>query len=222
MIKVVTTADGSSSLFDEHTAEHYHSSHGAITESTLVFITHGLMPLLEERKSLSILEVGFGTGLNALLTMSNCKGRCDVYYEAIDILPLDIPIVEQLNYCEHESLQEHKQDFLHMHKAEWNVPTALRGSFTICKSLIALEDYRPPAARFDLIYFDAFSPNVQPDLWQYEIFERLYASLLLPGTLVTYSARGIVKTALRDAGFKVERLQGPPGKRHVIRARKCI
>lgn len=221
MIKVVTTADGSSSLFDERTAENYHSCHGAMTESKLVFIAHGLLPLLEERKSLRILEVGFGTGLNALLTLSDCAGRCVVSYEAIDILPLDIDIVKQLNYCEHHSLQGHKQVFLNMHKAEWNVSTALRADFTIRKSLVALEDYRPPAARFDLIYFDAFSPNVQPELWQAEIFKRMHTSLSSPGILVTYSARGIVKTALRDAGFKVERLEGPPGKRHVIRAIKC-
>jgi tRNA U34 5-methylaminomethyl-2-thiouridine-forming methyltransferase MnmC len=220
MIIPVMTSDGSFSLFNKQLGEHYHSTFGAITESRHVFIRHGLMPLISRKNDISIMEIGFGTGLNALLTMDKCFRSIQLYYETIDILPLEQNVITQLNYTENDDLKAFADQFLQMHLSAWNEEVSLNEHFIFKKILISLHEYKPALDFFDLIYFDAFSPGVQPDLWSMEVFEQLYASLKKEGTLVTYSARGLVKSALRNAGFSIERLPGPPGKRHMIRARK--
>lgn len=220
MIIPVMTSDGSVSLFNKQLGEHYHSTFGAITESRHVFIRHGLMPLISRKNDISIMEIGFGTGLNALLTMEKCFHSIQLYYETIDILPLEQNVITQLNYTENDDLKTFADQFLQMHSSAWNEEVSLNEDFIFKKIRISLHEYKPALDFFDLIYFDAFSPGVQPELWSEEVFERLYASLKKEGTLVTYSARGHVKSALRNTGFSIERLPGPPGKRHMILARK--
>ncbi len=221
--ELVTTADGSTSLRDPQTGETFHSTYGALTESQLVFIQNGLVYLVESHdiNSLSILEIGFGTGLNALLSLSEAKQRnIIIHYTAIDAFPLRPEQAEKLNFVDNQLLKPYKNAFRDFHSSEELVKSFCDGLFHLKKiksDLVALETAN---LHFDLIYFDAFSSNVQPELWTKEIFQKLFFSLKPSGVLVTYSAKGTVKTALRDSGFVIERLPGPPGKRHVIRALK--
>jgi tRNA U34 5-methylaminomethyl-2-thiouridine-forming methyltransferase MnmC len=219
--KVVTTGDGSNTLYDTITGEHYHSLYGAVSESLHVFIKAGLSQFLVDIKEISILEIGFGTGLNTLLSFQSCKGRAIVYYEAVDCYPLAPEDAIALNYWTHSDLEGLKSVIEHIHLSEWNKNVLLSEDFTLFKRCCRIEEYIPENEVFNLIYFDAFSPSVQPELWTEEVFRRLYHSLKSGGLLVTYSSRGTVKQALRAAGFSLERLQGPMGKRHMLRATKA-
>jgi tRNA U34 5-methylaminomethyl-2-thiouridine-forming methyltransferase MnmC len=157
--------------------------------------------------------VGFGTGLNALLTWQEAERlNFPVYYEAIEKYPLSEEEAAALNYHEREKV-------MRLHACRWDTPEVLSPRFTLYKRHTDLLDY-VPAGRFEVIYFDAFSSSVQPELWRKEVFGKLYEALNPGGVLVTYSAKGTVKTALRDVGFAVERLAGAPGKRHMVRATK--
>lgn len=214
---VVKTEDGSASIFDERTGEHYHSIHGAIAESELVFIENGLQNV-ENKKSISVLEMGFGTGLNAILTLRTISERricCD--YTAIEAYPIEKEIVDCLDYCKNDSLKPYSNDFLKLHEVGWGKVEKISDCFSLLKIRSDMLDYEPGSQVFDLIYFDAFSPNVQPELWHEEMFQKLNKSMKPNGVLVTYCAKGIVKQALRNSGFEVKRLSGPMGKRHVLR-----
>jgi tRNA U34 5-methylaminomethyl-2-thiouridine-forming methyltransferase MnmC len=221
--ELVTTEDGSSSLYDSRTGETFHSTHGALTESKLVFIQNGLEYLIQKTaiKSIKILEIGFGSGLNALLSLSEAR-KCNVTidYTAIDAFPLRPEQAEKLNFVDQQLFEFYKSEFKAFHSSENLERTFIEGLFHLKKLKVDLVEFEPAKSYFDLIYFDAFSSNVQPELWTKEIFQKLFNSLKSSGVLVTYSAKGSVKTALRDSGFVVERLPGPPGKRHVIRALK--
>ena len=214
-IKRIITADNSPTLYVPELDEHYHSVNGAIQESMHVFINAGFKQT--EKDTINILEVGFGTGLNALLTLiENETQKKDIYYETIEKFPLDNEIINQLEF------KGFNYDvFLHIHKTEEEKETYLNKSFILKKIKIDLIDYLPNK-KFDLIYFDAFAPDKQPELWTENIFEKLYKSTNTYGILVTYSAKGIVKQALRNVGYKVQRLDGPKGKRHMVRAVKII
>jgi tRNA U34 5-methylaminomethyl-2-thiouridine-forming methyltransferase MnmC len=223
---VVETADGSHSLYVPAFAEHYHSTHGALQESRHVFIDAGFRYILKNiaRRPLRILEMGFGTGLNAWLTLLEAeRNAVDVYYEAIEKYPLPQDIVAQLNYG--QLLPSAHLCFARLHQSPWALPgevgspAVLSPHFTLSKRPADLRDYRPTRP-FDLIYFDAFAPAVQPELWTDSIFKKLYDGLADGGALVTYSSKGTVKTALRKAGFSVARLPGAAGKRHMLRAEK--
>lgn len=220
MVIPVMTSDGSASLFNKQIGEHYHSTFGAITESRHVFIQHGLLPVISVKNDIRIMEIGFGTGLNALLTLERCFNLIQVYYETIDILPLAQNVISQLNYTDNDHLKTFSNQFLQMHSTAWNIEVKLNEQFIFKKILLSLQEYQPLADCFDLIYFDAFSPGVQPELWTEKVFGVLHNALKKEGVLVTYSARGLVKSALRNTGFIIERLPGPPGKRHMIRAKK--
>lgn len=218
--KLVTTADGSQSIADSRTGETFHSTNGALTESLLVFIKNGLEFYRTENSvaPIAILEIGFGTGLNAWLSqLKSYEWQHLIDYTALEAFPLDIALAERLNYVEKDF---DKQKFMALHLSEWGKPVQLDEYFKLTKIHQDLRQFDAKNDRFDVIYFDAFSPNVQPELWTEEIFSRLFNSLKSGGVLVTYSARGLVKNALRLAGFAVKRLPGPPGKRHVIRALK--
>ncbi|MDY0078175.1 MAG: tRNA (5-methylaminomethyl-2-thiouridine)(34)-methyltransferase MnmD [Bacteroidales bacterium] len=218
--ELVTTADGSQSISDGRTGETFHSTNGALTESQLVFINNGLEFYRTENSvaAIAILEIGFGTGLNAWLSLlKSIEWQQLIDYTALEAFPLDIALAEILNYVEKDFDQ---QKFMALHLSEWGKPVQLDEYFKLTKIQQDLRQFDAKTDRFDVIYFDAFSPNVQPELWTEEVFSRLFNSLKSGGVLVTYSARGVVKHALRSAGFTVKRLPGPPGKRHVIRALK--
>lgn len=214
--EVVITADGSPTVEIPSMGVTYHSRHGAITESLHVFIDAGLKYWNEQnRGECSILEMGFGTGLNALLTLMEAeKLQRRILYTAIEPFPLEEEIVHQLNY-----IPERKNTFLPLHSCEWEKEIAMSPFFTFKKCNTSLTAFSSPQ-NFDVIYYDAFAPNAQPELWTQEIFEKLYRMLAPAGLLVTYCSKGEVQRAMKSVGFKVEKLAGPPGKREMLRGRR--
>ena len=216
--KLVKTADGSHTLYVSGLDEHYHSTKGAIQESLHVFIKNGY-EYLNNRKDLHILEVGFGTGLNALLTLfESRKSLAHIKYTAIEKYPLALEIVKQLNY-ESQLPDTSMSKLLELHNGPWEEWQQLSSRFVIRKLKTDLSSYKPDE-KFDLVYFDAFAPDKQSEMWSEDIFKMVYSGLYDGGILVTYSAKGLIKRRLRSVGFKVESLSGPPGKREMIRAIK--
>ena len=236
MQKIQITEDGSHTLFSEMAGQTYHSSHGAVQESRHIFISQ----LIDQQSTvngqqLMVLEIGFGTGLNALLTAQWARENgAIVEFTTIELYPLVEEVYRELNYG---SLLGDEELFLQLHEAEWDAGVVkVTENFAIkkCKSDIVewlrnaqcttngLEPWRKMynAQLFDVVYFDAFSPDAQPELWTEEVFQNLYALMKEGGVLTTYCAKGDVRRAMLAAGFKVEKLQGPPGKRHILRAVK--
>lgn len=214
-IKPITTGDGSKSLYLPEMNETYHSKFGAKTESEYVFIRAGYQYVTTSQ--IRILEVGFGTGLNVLLTyMAHLKDKRKIYYESLEKYPLPQRIIKEINnYKEIELRQMFKQ----LHDAPWQQKIALTETFVLYKNNIDLLDYEVGTC-FDLIYFDAFAPDKQPEMWTEKLFEKMYMALNKNGVLVTYSAKGSVRRTMQAVGFAVERLPGPPGKREMLRAVK--
>jgi len=212
--ELLLTADGSPTLRWAHLDETYHSRHGAVQESLLVFIQRGLLHSFST-ESLTILEVGFGTGLNALLTVRHAEGK-SVHYISLETYPLPTDLYEALSYPEagpDELLQ-------HMHVVAWNEAVQILPHFLLEKRTDPIQQFSAPNGSIDLIYYDAFGPRTQPEMWTPEIFARLYDSLSEGGVLVTYCAKGQVRRDMESAGFVVQRLPGPIGKREMIRATK--
>lgn len=218
---IITTADGSTTIQIEDWDENYHSKHGAIQEAKHVFIKNGLLHVLstQKPKSLSILEIGFGTGLNALLTalkINQLDIRLD--YIGIEAYPIENTELKQLNF--NAQLQKPNNPILEeIHKCDWEKPYPITKNFTLTKRRQFFQEITEING-YDLIYFDAFSSRVQPELWTKEMFSIIYRALKPRGVLVTYSAIGQVKRDMKNLGFEVERLEGPPGKRHMLRATK--
>jgi tRNA U34 5-methylaminomethyl-2-thiouridine-forming methyltransferase MnmC len=216
--KIITTADGSKTIQIEDWNEQYHSVHGAIQEAYHVFIKHGLS--LFHDQPLSILEIGFGTGLNALITLLESKKRgLDIVYKGIEAYPVIPEELEQLDYIEALDAADMELCFFNMHQTFWGQSHPILPNFSLIKQQI---DFREIADvdQFDLIYFDAFGARVQPELWTEEVFAIMFRALKKDGVLVTYSAKGSVRRAMQAVGFVVERLPGPPGKREMLRALK--
>lgn len=216
------TADGSATLFVPELDEHYHSVKGARTESQHIFIDMGLSATPNE--AVSVLEIGFGTGLNALLTLEAADDlKKKVHYTGIELYPLDWQEVAVLEYSDSPRFEQ-------LHSAPWEEKTIITDRFTLVKvkedanrfvstnvKLIADE----PERGFDLVYFDAFAPEKQPEMWSQQLFDQLYNIMKQGGILTTYCAKGVVRRMLQSAGFIVERLPGPPGgKREILRAIK--
>ena len=217
--EIVVSGDGSHTLKMQHFDEHYHSHKGAIQESRHVFINMGLNPKTH-LDSIRILEVGFGTGLNALLTAVN-EPTTNIHYTALEAFPLPAVLTNKLNY---PTLLDHKEAlnlFNQIHEAEWNKPIAINPHFTLEKHEVGFEAFATQE-RFDLIYYDAFAPNVQPELWQPSIWEKLHGLMAAGGVLVTYCAKGQVRRDMQAAGFSTERLPGPPGKNEMLRVTKTL
>ena len=212
------TADGSHTLFIPEMDEHYHSGNGAVQESRHVFIEAGLHR--QEKKDITVFEVGFGTGLNAYLTLLDAENEDrSVDYFSVELYPLDPALVRALNYGD-MICPEKKMLFTALHSAAWNEPVKITDHFTLHKiqgdnnSCTLPED-------MDLIYFDAFAPEKQPEMWSEELFRHIYAAMNNNGILTTYCAKGIIRRLLQAIGFRVERLPGPPGgKREILRASK--
>ncbi len=214
-LKIIQTADGSNTLYSSDIGETYHSTNGAIQESMHVFIEAGFRHV--SKTSLRIFEVGFGTGLNALLTWRESeKINVQVHYESIEAFPLVPSYYENLNFdAGHEHMPENALQLLH--QCEWGSMIKLSPLFSLCKHRADLTNFRFDS-HFDVIYFDAFSPDKQPELWTEVIFSRIHEALNTQGVLVTYCAKGEVRRSLQRVGFQTERLSGPPGKREMLRA----
>lgn len=217
MHQLITTSDGSHTIYVEELDEHYHSIHGAIGESAFIFINTGFKFCAAD--PLNILEAGFGTGLNALLTaLESIRGERIVNYTTIEKYPLEENIIKSLNY--HQFIPENgKKIFDLIHDAPWNEKAAISKNFNLIKINQDLLCYTF-SGEYDLIYFDAFGPDKQPEMWTHEIFSRIAAVTRKGGVLVTYSVKGEVKRNLRACGFEVKLLAGPPGKRQIMRAIK--
>jgi len=211
---LIQTHDGSHSIRVEEMNETYHSIHGALQEARHVFLKEGFYQTEEE---VSILEIGFGTGLNTFITMLEAhKTARKVNYVGIEKFPVDFEMLRALNYGE---LLNEPEWFDEIHALNWNVEVPVSDYFTLTKleKDIADIDYY---AQFDIVYFDAFAPDKQPEMWSMEVFAKMFTALKPGGILVTYCAKGQVKRDLKEAGFVVETVAGPPGKREMTRGRK--
>lgn len=220
MPKIIITEDGSHSLKLPGLDEHYHSVHGAIAESMHVFIRAGLEKMLESSPgNINILEVGFGTGLNALLTLAAIhKETVVVKYTALEPFPLPADTWQALNYPELIMADKTEPWFRDLHDAPWGEMHEITAGFYLQKLREGIVDLDVDVPTFNLVYFDAFGPDVQPELWTDEMFKLLAQVTVKDGILVTYSAKGSVRRAMQSAGFSVERLPGPKGKREMLRA----
>ncbi|MBD2722855.1 tRNA (5-methylaminomethyl-2-thiouridine)(34)-methyltransferase MnmD [Hymenobacter armeniacus] len=226
-VEVRRTADGSATLYVPALDEHYHSRHGARQESEHVFIEAGLVPLLEAglggpcARPLHLLEVGLGTGLNALLTLRRAQAAgAAVAYDALETVPLPAAVVAELSQKWAAEAPDSVALLQRLHAAPWAAAYPLSPHFILTKLPEALEEAQLPAGYYDLIYFDAFAPEKQPELWTEAIFAQLYAAAAPGAVLVSYCAQGQFRRNLRAAGWQTEKLPGPPGKREMTRARK--
>lgn len=217
--EIKPTADGSSTLYLPDMDEQYHSLNGALTESQHVFLKMGFHFHLKSDPV--VFEVGFGTGLNALLTAWQAKVTCrQVYYIAIENSPLSFEVVMELDYGRFIP-EKGRQLFSDIHSCLWNEPVQISPFFRLLKikADFTSNDWKLPSS-CDIIYFDAFGPDKQPQMWEPQVFIRMYELLLPGGLLVTYSAKGEVRRRLKAAGFDIEKLPGPPGKNEMLRAIK--
>ena len=217
MNELILTSDGSHTIFVPEINEHYHSIHGAVQESLHIFIKNGLEVSLAN--PISILEVGFGTGLNALLTAINSSvENREVNYTSVEKYPVDANIINNLNHHQFAG-KKGEEIFFMIHSAPWNSMVSICNNFNLRK--IETDFTKEPIqGKYDLIYFDAFGPDKQPEMWTKEIFNRISTLTNKNGIFVTYSAKGEVKRSLIACGFRVTLLPGPPGKRQMIRAIK--
>lgn len=220
--ELVITSDGSHTLFVKELDEHYHSIHGALQESMHVFINAGLTEAEKHFDTIHLLEIGFGTGLNCLLTYFN--HHKPVKYAGIEAFPVEESILGKLNYTEWMNYRDAQKVFQLLHAEKWNKPALLNSDFELIKLQQKIEDitstdfqiYNAP----NLIYFDAFAPSAQPELWTENIFKNIYNIMSQGGILVTYCAKGEVKRNMKAARFTIEALPGPKGKREMTRATK--
>jgi tRNA U34 5-methylaminomethyl-2-thiouridine-forming methyltransferase MnmC len=218
---IIETQDGSHSIFSEQFDVSYHSKYGAIQESRHVFIDAGLRHQISRKKDISVLDIGFGTGLNALLTYLETRYTAiEITYEAVEAYPLDLTTALSLNYPEILGIGS-DNTFHKLHSSEWETLINISETFSFKKRKQFFQDVNDQQ-KFDVIYFDAFAPNSQPELWEAPLLTKMYAALKNNGILVTYCAKGAVKRALKSIGFTVESLPGPPGKREMTRGMKIL
>jgi len=217
--RIIKTSDGSSSVYLPDWDENYHSKHGAIQEAYHVFIKNGL-DLFADGSHLAILEMGFGTGLNCIITFLEAKRRSlKIDYTGLEGYPLDQEMINDLDHLQQLKAQEEQLAYDKIQKADWNSPIVITPEFKVLKQEIMFENYSATEV-VDLIYFDAFGARVQPELWTETVFKKMYEALRSNGIIVTYSAKGSVRRAMQTVGFQVERLPGPPGKREMLRGVK--
>jgi tRNA U34 5-methylaminomethyl-2-thiouridine-forming methyltransferase MnmC len=220
--RILITSDGSQTVSVPELQITYHSIHGAIQESLHVFIEAGLKQLLKQYETINIFEMGFGTGLNALLSLQRAlETNQKIFYYAIELFPLQSHEYNLLNYPEQLQDASLQPYFVKMHECEWGNDVQIHPLFTLHKSNKSLLNLSANHL-FNLIYFDAFAPKAQPELWTEQVFEKMFRILENKGTLVTYCSKGDVGRALLAAGFTMEKLKGPPHKREMIKATKTI
>lgn len=218
--KVQLTEDGSSTIYIPEMDEAYHSTHGSIQEANHVFLKHGIEALNRTSPSLgsagiSVFEMGFGTGLNALLTSEFAKyNQVKVVYKGIEAFPVEEELIKHLNYPE-EIGGKSKANFELIHSSDWNVEHQINEYFELTKIHEKIEDFLPVPNSIDIIYFDAFGPRAQVEMWQKSILEKMHKMLKPNGIFVTYCAMGQFKRDLKSIGFEVEGRPGPPGKREM-------
>ena len=216
--EIIQTADGSTTIHLPEWNESYHSKNGAIQEAYHVFIKSGFS--LFQSKPISILEIGFGTGLNAFITyLESKKGNQTIEYVGVEAHPVILEEVLQMNYIAELAAENELSIFEEMHSCSWGNINMISPTFSLTKRKQFFEDI-DDESQFDLIYFDAFGFRVQPELWSLVIFRKMYRALKLGGILVTYACRSSIKNAMLDAGFTIEKLPGAPGKREMLRATK--
>lgn len=221
--EIIITADGSHSLLNVHLNETYHSRHGAVQESAHVFIHNGLDYILSAQAPapdiVRILEVGFGTGLNAWLAFQHTlKMNCSIHYTTLEAYPVHEKLWSKLNYA--DALPDLKPYFIKLHEAPWMKEEQIHPGFRLLKKNISLQEVVMQPDSFDVVFFDAFAPNKQPEMWEISLLIKVVQSMAKNGVFVTYCAKGQLKRDLRNAGLRVESLAGPPGKREMIRAIK--
>jgi tRNA U34 5-methylaminomethyl-2-thiouridine-forming methyltransferase MnmC len=218
--EIIITKDGSSTIHIPEWNEQYHSKYGAIQESKHVFIEKGLYYYLQNNTTsvLNILEIGFGTGLNAIITLlESNRLQQSIHYTGVEAYPVEMSEIKKLNYS--VELNCSKKDFNSLHQSQWEKKIVFDQFFSLEKRKQLFSEI-VDKNRYHIIYFDAFGARVQPDLWTKYIFIKMYDALILGGVLVTYSAKGSVRRAMQSSGFLVERLPGPRGKREMLRATK--
>lgn len=215
----IVTEDGSQTIYLPAMDEHYHSTHGAINESLHIYIGQGLFQT--QKKEISILEIGFGTGLNAFLTY--CYGLqkgMAINYCSLEKYPLQEKEFTRLSYPDH-LFTEHKDVFYRMHTAPWNTEVSISEHFKLVKLEADLLTFQfDELPRFDLVYYDAFAPGKQPEMWSDQILHKVAQTVKPEGIMVTYCAKGTVRRAWSGAGFAMERIPGPKGKKEILRGKK--
>jgi tRNA U34 5-methylaminomethyl-2-thiouridine-forming methyltransferase MnmC len=211
------TKDGSHTLYAPAFNEHYHSLHGAYLETQHVFIQHGLATLVQQHVNpIHVLEIGFGTGLNAICTLQHIyHTNTQVVYDTLEKYPVPSNIITTLNYQDFFETPVMAAHFLQMHEAAWNASVTITKNFTLQKIQTDLQTRVLTNNHYDVIYFDAFAPEKQPEMWTATVFDQMYKTLKPNSILVTYCAQGQFKRTLRQAGFRVAALPGPPGKREM-------
>lgn len=220
-IKLILTEDGSYTLYNEEVNEHFHSIHGAVGESVHIFIEAGFQHVANSLNEINLLEIGFGTGLNALLTIiESNKSNLLVNYTAIEPNPLPGDVVKQLGYSKHLGFDELENVFLQLHDSFKKEVFPLYHKFEFKGFTGKFQDVDLKGRKFDLVYFDAFSPETEPTLWTEDIFMKLHTMMNTGGIIVTYCCKGSVRRLLEACNFMTERLPGPPGKHQILRATK--
>lgn len=218
--EIIITDDGSTTIRIPEWDENYHSTHGAIQEAKHVFIKNGLN-LFRSQDSISILEIGFGTGLNTFITFLETLNKEKVNYVGVEAYPISADEVLQMNYVSELQAVDFKSIFETMHSCSWEIVNQLKTNFYLTKRKQFFQDIEDKNS-YDLVYFDAFGFPLQPELWSETIFKKMYDALLPNGVLVTYACRTPIKNAMLAAGFSIEKLPGAPGKREMLRATKRL
>lgn len=221
--EIITTSDGSHSLLNTILNETYHSVHGAIQESRHVFIKSGLEYFLQTKgtKRIAVLEIGFGTGLNALMTLQSAlQSDCEIHYTALEPFPLDLTLIQTLNYPKALNFPKAELYFSNLHTVSWEMEHSIAGGFSIYKRKARVQNIDFSPSSFDLVYFDAFAPAKQPEMWELSVLEKIEQAMKSQAVFVTYCAKGQLKRDLKSLDFVVETLSGPPGKKEMVRATK--
>lgn len=216
--EIIATADGSVTIYLPEMQETYHSKFGAVQEAYHVFIKNGLD--LTKGQPVSVLEIGFGTGLNAFITyLESVHSGQEISYTGVEAYPVALDEAAAMNYPEILDAAAHREIFMLMHSCDWGQNQPVNANFSLLKRKQFFHDIEDNEL-YDLIYFDAFGYHAQPELWSAEVFGRMYKALKPKGILVTYACRTVIKKAMQEAGFTTEKLPGPPGKREMLRAYK--
>lgn len=215
--EIIVTNDGSNSLYIPEMDETYHSVHGAIQEAKHVFIENGLK--LFQQEEIRVFEVGFGTGLNAFLSEQySAENNVGIIYHSIEAFPVEVELIKNLNY--NHLIKYNLDVFNSIHTSDWEAESVISDTFNLTKIEAKIEDFNIELNSYDLVFFDAFGPRAQPEMWSISILQKMYDCLISKGKLVTYCAQGQFKRNLKSIGFLVENVPGPPGKREMTIATK--